>query len=355
MNMISAASPVATDVGTSLAFLELRAFGQVGQECGGPSRSDLKVVNDADVCSGFANLYRETTQIVRRRTFPALRDFDRDAAFVFFLRSIVGARTLGEMIEWAVDWGRTFLPDFYRLELMRGNGRAHVQTTTLADSPADVMLDEVFSISLLISAMKWAVGGRLAGLKVSFAHQSAISHALFQSIFPYHSFVEPGKTEFSLPTEELLRPVWRQPAEVDDFIRSKLQIAVAGIGSERATASGVETLLDRTLLTNGRLLTLNAASAALDITPATLKRRLESENTTFGAIRAAVVDRRAKTWLRETDMSLAQIAEALDFSDGNSFRRFFLRVNGLSASTFRCMPEQGSVGCGAVRRTAMSS
>lgn len=73
----------------------------------------------------------------------------------------------------------------------------------------------------------------------------------------------------------------------------------------------------------------------LAIGPRSLQRALRDESRTFRQVRARVVSDRARSFLSETDMSLAEIGKVLGYSDPRSFRRAFKDSTGLSPSAFR--------------------
>jgi AraC-like DNA-binding protein len=66
---------------------------------------------------------------------------------------------------------------------------------------------------------------------------------------------------------------------------------------------------------------LERVARSLQVSERTLRRRLAEESTTFSAVSARMRDERAARFLLETDLSLAQIANTLGYSDPTSFRR----------------------------------
>jgi AraC-like DNA-binding protein len=66
---------------------------------------------------------------------------------------------------------------------------------------------------------------------------------------------------------------------------------------------------------------LERVARSLQVSERTLRRRLAEEGTTFSAVSTRMRDERAARFLLETDLSLAQIATTLGYSDPTSFRR----------------------------------
>jgi AraC-like DNA-binding protein len=80
---------------------------------------------------------------------------------------------------------------------------------------------------------------------------------------------------------------------------------------------------------------------ALGTTRRTLYRRLAEEGTTVGALRDSVRCELAQQLLCNTRMSLAEIAEALDYSEATAFSRAFKGWTGMAPSGFRARTGKG--------------
>lgn len=80
---------------------------------------------------------------------------------------------------------------------------------------------------------------------------------------------------------------------------------------------------------------IEQVAASVCMTSRTLSRKLAAEGTTFTELLARVRHALAMDYLRTTHLSMEDIAEALGFSDANSFRQAFRRWSGKSPSEFR--------------------
>lgn len=85
----------------------------------------------------------------------------------------------------------------------------------------------------------------------------------------------------------------------------------------------------------GHLLNEYEVARALNISSRTLRRRLLGEGESFQLIRDDVRNGLAKSCLRETELSVAEIGTLLGFEDTANFRRAFRRWNGCSPQKFR--------------------
>ena len=78
-----------------------------------------------------------------------------------------------------------------------------------------------------------------------------------------------------------------------------------------------------------------AVSEQLLMGPRKMRRVLKAEGTSFREIREQFLDERARLLLAETDLSIAEIARSLGYSEPNNFRRAFRNWTGLSPREYR--------------------
>jgi AraC-like DNA-binding protein len=109
----------------------------------------------------------------------------------------------------------------------------------------------------------------------------------------------------------LLGPATRRP----DLLRDVRRIVLEGIGQGPARLAPV--------------------AAALKISPKSLERRLSARGTTFSDIVEGVRRELSQQWLRDTDMSLDQIAYLAGYTATAAWLRAFKRWTGTTPGRFR--------------------
>ncbi len=85
----------------------------------------------------------------------------------------------------------------------------------------------------------------------------------------------------------------------------------------------------------GSLPTIDRISASLNMSSATLKRKLKSEGQSFRDIKDEILHKKAIKLLRETPQSIERIATQLGYSDASNFAKAFKGWSGMSPSEFR--------------------
>lgn len=90
--------------------------------------------------------------------------------------------------------------------------------------------------------------------------------------------------------------------------------------------TGLAAMVQQFLLANlTRPARLEATARFLHMTPRTLRRKLRQENTSFRELVDELRMDAAVMYLRNTELTMEQIAHAVGFSDSAKFRRAFRR------------------------------
>lgn len=148
-----------------------------------------------------------------------------------------------------------------------------------------------------------------------------------------------GPVCFDQPRNELHYPAaWldRTPHLSNPITAAQMSITCAQLVQELKLQAGVSgRVVDELMRVPGRFPEINQIAAALGMGPRTLRRRLESEGTSFTDLLVNVRHALAVDYLGTTSLSIEDIAIALGFSDTASFRHAFKRWSGMTPSKFR--------------------
>ena len=143
---------------------------------------------------------------------------------------------------------------------------------------------------------------------------------------------EQDHNQFVLDTTWIDEPAKRSHA----MTFRAVETMCAEILDQLKPTTGVANQLQRMLLeSTGQFPTLEEAGQRLNLTPRTLRRKLQAEGTSYGTLLADTRIRLAKRYLRETVMSIDDIAGRVGYSDGSSFRRAFHRSTRITPTTYR--------------------
>jgi AraC-like DNA-binding protein len=145
--------------------------------------------------------------------------------------------------------------------------------------------------------------------------------------------------EFGQPRNELhYATSWlaRAPQLANPITAAALLQTCTTLLAESEHATGVAGKVYKALIEHpGHFPDIEAIATQLHTTARTLRRKLDAEGTSYQRLLADVRRSLAIDYLRGTSLSTENIAEALGFSDGASFRHAFRRWTSKSPSEYR--------------------
>ncbi len=181
-----------------------------------------------------------------------------------------------------------------------------------------------------------ALSGRpIRVYRVEFTHDGSAYAQEFHRIFGADAVIRFNADENVIVVERdiLDEPL---PSKAPAFNRQIEQLAqrlLADLPQGDTTTAAVLRILEEFM--GQRILDIEEVARQLDITPRTLQRRLQDEDTTYLALRDLVRYRHAQHYLRDPALGIDRIAERLGFSEPANFYRAFKGWCGVSPGEYR--------------------
>lgn len=151
---------------------------------------------------------------------------------------------------------------------------------------------------------------------------------------PAGSRIDFNSTHYSLSWPRSIVDA-RIPARDEDLAR----LAEARCESDLRKHSEQQSVSERIALQlqrmEGSLPPLEEIAARLNMSVATLKRRLKAEDKSYQQLKDEQRQRQASRWLAEGRLTVDQIADRLGYSDASNFSKAFKSWTGLSPSAYR--------------------
>jgi AraC-like DNA-binding protein len=173
--------------------------------------------------------------------------------------------------------------------------------------------------------------GRINGAEIdfSFSKSSAVN---YQSILDADLTFDAERSQFFFPKHVLNMPV--KTANISDHVvfYQQCEEMLLGLASAQKTTAEVRRLL---IQTAGDFLDIAQVAENLYVSERTLRRRLETESTSFRVVFEEIRDLLAKEYLAKTSLTIAEIAHLLDYSETVNFRRAFVRWNDMTPIKYR--------------------
>ncbi|MBL4684319.1 MAG: AraC family transcriptional regulator ligand-binding domain-containing protein [Nannocystaceae bacterium] len=140
-----------------------------------------------------------------------------------------------------------------------------------------------------------------------------------------------ARCRITIPTDPLDRPNTLANRTMRSALSKRCQAALLRVQTE-----GIEDRVREVIVqTPGLAPTLPQVASRLGSSTRTLSRQLSQGGFRFDVIRRDVQYNRARELLRETTMSVAEVASGVGFDNASNFARAFVRWSGATPSQFR--------------------
>ncbi|MDJ1135786.1 AraC family transcriptional regulator [Streptomyces iconiensis] len=259
----------------------------------------------------------------------------RRGTFAMMCYAALGCADLGGALDRAVRFYGLF-PGGPRLRLeSEATGRT-ARYAVLSPLPHDP--DHFLAESLLViwhRTSSWLVGRRIPLLSTEFAYVRPPHHAEYEVMFGCRPRFGAEVTSAVFEAHWLRAPVVRDQAALDALLRRSPEDLLVRHTWDVTVSERVRHTLRQALREGTALPELGAVAARLAVSPATLRRRLDAEGTSFQRLKDAVRRDSALESLARGDEPIALLARRLGFSEDTAFHRAFRRWTGRTPGDVR--------------------
>lgn len=186
---------------------------------------------------------------------------------------------------------------------------------------------------ILLGVACWLVGRSLPLRDLDFDCAAPVNRAEYGQFFGAPVRFGQPLTRLRFDARHLRLPVARSDAALRTFLRAAPANILARYRHDQGTVAQV-----RSRLAAGPASEwpgFEALAAQMQMSPATLRRRLREEGRSFSAIRAEAQLVQARRLLLESGLSVAEIAAELAYSEPSAFHRAFLKQTGVTPGAYR--------------------
>ncbi|MFF1561211.1 AraC family transcriptional regulator [Streptomyces sp. NPDC058279] len=304
---------------------------------------DRARITPAQFARLFRALYRTTQdEFLGLGTVPS-----RPGTFAMMCYASLGCRDLGTAVERAAAFYGLF-PGGPRLALEVEAGEArftvhgHVAGGAEGDNAGDRAgdLDGERFLSECVLAIwhrlsSWLIGRRVPLLYAAFAYPAPPYEDEYEVLFDCPVRFDADRTTAAFAAQWLTAPLVREEPALDAMLRRAPFDLLSRPEYGTTVAEQVRRTLTRRLRTSPRLPELGEVAARLAVSPATLRRRLHREGTSFQQLKDHVRRDAAIAGLAESGEPIADIAARLGFSEDTAFHRAFRRWTGTTPGAYR--------------------
>lgn len=255
----------------------------------------------------------------------------KTGTFAMICHAALGCKTLGQALERSLRFYSLVLDD------IRGALAQEGKEAAITLQPGDGAKTRVFAHEILLMLLHgvscWLVGRRIPIQRAEFAYEEPRHSAEYRLMYSTNLRFRAPQTRIVFDAGYLALPIVQNERTVKEFLR----IAPENILLKYKNRSSLGARLRRRLRQSmaGDLPEFDALAGEMNMTPATLRRRLHEEGTSYQSIKDQLRRDIAISYLRSSKRSAMDIGLELGFSERSAFQRAFKKWTGASPGEFR--------------------
>lgn len=209
----------------------------------------------------------------------------------------------------------------------------------IASAPARRFADETFLV-MIHGVMCWLVGRRIPVTLAEFACPRPEHAQEYTVVYSQRLRFDAEQTALHFDAAQLAAPVIQDEASLRRFLRTAPRSVFLKYKDEDSWTARVRRRL-RGSLGSAEWPRFEDVAEELGVAETTLRRRLESEGTSYQGIKDELRHDAAVHHLSGTRLSIAEIASALGFQETSAFHRAFKRWSGVQPGEYRRRADLG--------------
>lgn len=290
---------------------------------------DRARVTEAQFARLFRALYRTTRdEFLGLGTVPS-----RPGTFAMMCYAALPCPDLGAAVERGAAFYGLF-PGGPDLGLERSGAEARFTVRSAPAGDEERFLTECL-LAIWHRLSSWLIGRRIPLVRAEFAYPAPPHREEYAVLFDCPVRFGAERTGAVFEARWLSAPLVRDEAGLDEMLGRAPFDLLTRPEYGTTVAEQVRRALSRGLRVSPRLPELGEVAARLAVSPATLRRRLQREGTSFQQLKDQVRRDAAIAGLVEGGEAIGELAERLGFSEDTAFHRAFRRWTGTTPAAYR--------------------
>ncbi|MFC9296427.1 AraC family transcriptional regulator [Streptomyces sp. NPDC057011] len=281
----------------------------------------------------FARLFRALYRVTQDEFLGLGAVPSRPGTFAMMCHASLGCRDLGAATRRAAAFYGLFPggPEL-GLEVSGSEARFTVRNDFARDEER-FLTECVLAIWHRLSS--WLIGRRIPLTHAAFSYPPPPHEDEYAPLFDCPVRFGEAVTGAAFDARWLTAPLVRDEAALDAMLRRAPFDLLSRPEYGTTVAEQVRRTLTQRLRTTPRLPALGEVAGLLAVSPATLRRRLQQEGTSFQQLKDHVRRDAAIAGLAESAEPIADLATRLGFSEDTAFHRAFRRWTGTTPGAYR--------------------
>jgi AraC-like DNA-binding protein len=253
-------------------------------------------------------------------------------SFAMLCHSVLGCKTLGNALERSLRFYALILDDISG-RLTRDAREARISLhERMAGASQRVFAHELL-LMLLYGVSCWLVGRRIPILRTEFSYAEPAHSAEYRLMYCADLRFGRPNTLIAFEASYLDLPVVQNERSVKEFLRTAPESILLKYKNSSSLTARVRRRLRQ--FPPGEVPDFEGLAEELNMTPATIRRRLHEEGASYQSIKDQLRRDLAISYLSHSNRSVMDIALELGFSERSAFHRAFRKWTGAAPGEFR--------------------
>jgi AraC-like DNA-binding protein len=256
----------------------------------------------------------------------------KSGSFAMLCHAAVACKTLGQALERSLRFYSLILDDISGTLVREGTEARIVLHERVAGAGQRVFAHELLLL-MLYGVSCWLVGRRIPILRAEYSFPEPAHSAEYRLMYCADLRFERPNTAIVFEASHLDLPVLQNERSIKEFLRTAPESILLKYKNGSSLSARVRRRLRQ--FEPGEVPDFEGLAGELNLTAATMRRRLHEEGTSYQSIKDQLRRDLAIGYLSHTDRSVMEIALELGFSERSAFHRAFRKWTGASPGEFR--------------------
>jgi AraC-like DNA-binding protein len=256
----------------------------------------------------------------------------KSGSFAMICHSILNCKTLGQALDRSLRFYGLILDDIHG-KLHRDGAEASVTLHQREAGATHRMFAQEVLLMLLHGVACWLVGRRIPIKRAQFSYAEPAHSAEYRLMYSTNISFQSPHTAIVFDAAYLALPVVQNERTVKEFLRNAPENILLKYKNGSSLGARIRRRLRQSL--PGDLPEFDVLAGEMNMTPATLRRRLHEEGTFYQSIKDQLRRDLAIGYLSHSKRSAMDIGLELGFSERSAFHRAFKKWTGASPGEFR--------------------
>jgi AraC-like DNA-binding protein len=298
----------------------------------GLSSSLLQVPQARVSAKHYGALWRTIALLIDDEFFGQDSRRMKAGSFAMLCHSVLGCRTLAQALDRSLRFYALILDDIGGTVERDAREARIILHERAAGANQRVFAHELL-LMLLYGVSCWLVGRRIPILRTEFSYSEPAHSAEYRLMYSDDLRFDRPNTVIAFDAAYLDLPVVQNERSVKEFLRTAPESILLKYKNSGSLSARVRRRLRQFL--PGEVPDFEGLAAEMNMTPATMRRRLHEEGASYQSIKDQLRRDLAIGYLSHSGRSVMDIALELGFSERSAFHRAFRKWTGASPGEFR--------------------